>query len=77
VKATTSEHVSTGVDDVVYDLIMVFQQALEDAHRYACFAEDARAAGDDEVASWFDELASSDRDIAQRAKQLMVPRLDA
>lgn len=76
-KATTSEHVSTGIDDVAYDLILVFQQALEDAHRYACFAEDARAAGDGEVAAFFDELADSDRDIAQRAKRLMVERLDA
>ena len=74
--ATTAEHVSTGLDDVAYDLILVFQQALEDAHRYACFAVDARTAGDDEVASFFDELAESDRDIAQRAKALMVQRLD-
>lgn len=75
-KATTSEHVSTGIDDVAYDLILVFQQALEDAHRYACFATDARAAGDDAGAAFFDELAESDRDIAQRAKALMVQRLD-
>ena len=74
-KATTSERISTGVDDVAYDLILVFQQALEDAHRYGCFAVDARAAGDDEVAAFFDELATSDRDIAQRAKALMVDRL--
>ncbi len=76
-RATTSEHVSTGVDDVAYDLILVFQQALEDAHRYACFATDARTAGDEEVASFFDELADSDRDIAQRAKALMIERLAA
>jgi len=75
-RAATSEHVTTGVDDVAYDLILVFQQALEDAHRYACFAADARSAGDDEVAGFFDELASSDREIAQRAKKLMVERLD-
>lgn len=74
-KATTSEQVTTGVDDVSYDLILVFQQALEDAHRYGCFAADARDAGDTEAASFFDELASSDRDIAQRAKSLMMDRL--
>lgn len=74
-KATTSEHVSTGIDDVTYDVILVFQQALEDAHRYGCFATDARAAGDDEVAAFFDELAESDRDIAKRAKALMLDRL--
>ena len=74
-RATTSEHITTGIDDVAYDLILVFQQALEDAHRYACFAIDARAADDDEVASFFDELADSDREIAQRAKAMMIERL--
>jgi hypothetical protein len=76
VRATTSEDVNTGVDDVAYDLILVFQQALEDAHRYACFAEDARVAGDAEVVAFFEELAASDRDIAQRAKEMMAKRLD-
>ena len=75
-KATTSEDIDTGFGDVVYDLILVLQQALEDAHRYACFATDARDAGDDEVASFFDELAASDREIARRSKALMISRLE-
>lgn len=74
-RASTSEHVTTGVDDVAYDLILVFQQALEDAHRYACFASDARSADDTEVAAFFDELATSDREIAQRAKSFLISRL--
>jgi rubrerythrin len=73
-KAERSEGVDTGVDDVRYDLIVVLQQALEDCHRYQCFARDARSAGDAEVADWFDELASSDRDIATRAQRLLASR---
>jgi rubrerythrin len=73
-RADRSEDVDTGVDDVRYDLVVVLQQALEDCHRYQCFARDARAAGDAEVAGWFDELASSDREIATRAQELLAAR---
>jgi hypothetical protein len=75
-RADRSEDIETGEGDVVYDLVLVLQQALEDCHRYQCFARDARAAGDDEVAAFFAELASSDRDIAQRAKALLLARWD-
>lgn len=74
-KATTSEGIDTGVEDTTYDLILVLQQALEDCHRYHCFARDAHAAGDSEAASFFEELAASDRDIAQRATALVVERV--
>jgi hypothetical protein len=66
----------TGIDDPDYDLVLVLQQALEDCWRYQWFAKDARARGDDEVADFFDELGESDRDIAQRAKKLLLARLD-
>jgi hypothetical protein len=74
-QAHRSEDIATGIADPHYDLILVLQQALEDCHRHQCFAGDARSAGDEELASFFDELASSDRDIAQRAKHLLFARL--
>lgn len=67
--------VDTGTDDATYDLVLVLQQALEDCVRYQRFAEDARAADDDELADFFDELVSSDHDIAERAKALLATRL--
>ncbi|MGN6694183.1 MAG: hypothetical protein ACTHN0_08395 [Aquihabitans sp.] len=72
-----AQQIDTGVDDRTYDLVLVMQQALEDCHRYQCFAHDARAAGDDEVADWFDELAASDREIAQKAKSFLDDRWTA
>lgn len=66
--------VDTGVEDVAYDLVLVLQQALEDAFRYQRFAADARAAGDAEVVAFFEELAASDREIAQRTKALLAAR---
>ncbi len=67
--------VDTGVKDPLYDLILVLQQALEDCYRYQCFAADSRAGGDDELADLFDELAESDRQIAQKAKALLAARI--
>lgn len=67
--------VSTGTRDPLYNLILLTQQALEDCFRYQHFAEDARAGGDDELAVWFEELAQSDREIAERAKRMLADRL--
>jgi hypothetical protein len=65
----------TGFDDPTYDLVLLLQQALEDCWRYRRFAEDARRVGDDEVASFFDELADNDRSVADRARALLAARL--
>ena len=67
--------VSTGVDDKDYDLVLVWQQALEDCFRYQHFAADARERGDDELVQFFTELAESDRDIAARAKRMLLARV--
>ena len=69
--------VDTGVSDPVYDLILVLQQALADCHRYAHFAEDARAAGDDELVALFEELAENDRQLGRRITSLLNDRLVA
>lgn len=68
--------VSTGVDDAAYDLVLVLQQALEDCYRYQHFAADAEERGDGELVDFFTELADADRDIAQRAKRMLVARVD-
>jgi hypothetical protein len=65
----------TGVSDPHYDLILVLQQALEDCHRYAHFAQDAREHDDGELAELFDELAAKDRELADRLKRLLSSRL--
>lgn len=66
---------ATGTPDVVYDLLLLAQQALEDCVRYRRFAEDARRAGDDELADWLTELGDSDQEIAERAKGMLKARL--
>lgn len=65
----------TGTKDPLYNLILLTQQALEDCLRYQHFAADARDGGDDELADWFEELAQSDREIAERGKTMLKARL--
>lgn len=72
--ASPHAEVDTGTKDPLYDLILVLQQALEDATRYELFARDSRAT-DPELADFFDELAASDRDIAERSKSMLAVRL--
>jgi hypothetical protein len=67
---------ATGTSDALYDLILVLQQALEDCVRYQHCADDARREGDDELADFFDELAASDTEISQRARELLRHRLN-
>ena len=55
--------------------MLVWQQALEDCFRYQHFAADATERGDTELVDFFTELADSDRDIAARAKQLLLARV--
>lgn len=67
----------TDLPDHIYDLTLLLQQAAEDARRYEAFAEDARVAGDDELAGWCAELADSDRQVVARASHMLHERLSA
>ncbi|HEV7723301.1 MAG TPA: hypothetical protein VGO60_18570 [Iamia sp.] len=67
--------IETGLSDSTYDCVVLLQQALEDCKRYQHFARDARADGDDELASFFDELALNDHGVAARARRLLAARL--
>ena len=71
----SSIRADTGLPNHVYDLTLLLQQAAEDARRYDAFAQDARVAGDDALADWCEELASSDREVVARAARMLHERL--
>ena len=73
--APSAAAATTGTSDVVYDLLLLAQQALEDCVRYRGFAADARREGDDELADWLEELGDSDQEIAEKAKAMLKARL--
>jgi hypothetical protein len=69
--------IETGLPDHIYDIVLLLQQAASDVIRYECFADDADRADDPELAGWMRELADSDREIVERAQQLLASRLAA
>jgi hypothetical protein len=75
--ASESAAAATGVDDHVYDLVLVLQQALEDTIRYRNAASDADEQGDDELAKFFLKLCEADRRIVDEAQRLLKERLPA
>jgi hypothetical protein len=65
----------TRTDDRTYDLISIAYHALQGAETYEQYIRDAEGRGDQEVADFFRDVQDREIDIADRAKQLMQPRL--
>jgi hypothetical protein len=56
----------TGFDDVTYDLVSVQYHSLKAGHDYGQYVRDARNAGRDDIAGFFESVMSED---SARAKQ--------
>ncbi|PZS37362.1 MAG: acyl carrier protein [Pseudonocardiales bacterium] len=56
----------TGFDDVSFDLISVQYHSLKAGHDYGQYVRDARNAGREDIASFFENVMSED---AARGKQ--------
>lgn len=56
----------TGFDDVTFDLVSVQYHALKAGHDYGQYVRDARNAGKDDIAEFFEQVMADD---AARAKK--------
>jgi hypothetical protein len=56
----------TGFDDVSFDLISVQYHSLKAGHDYGQYVRDARNAGREDIASFFEEVMSQDSARAKR-----------
>lgn len=65
----------TNVSDKSYDLISVLYHALQSAERIDQYIQDAKNAGDQELALFFTEIKEQDLDRAERAKALLRIRM--
>ena len=61
----------TGFDDVTFDLISVQYHSLKAGHDYGQYVRDARNAGKDEIASFFEQVMSDDSQRAQKCLQFL------
>jgi len=62
----------TGFDDVSYDLISVQYHSLKGGHDYGQYVRDARNAGLDEVADFFEQVMKEDSERAARCHRFLV-----
>jgi rubrerythrin len=56
----------TGFDDVTFDLVSVQYHALKAGHDYGQYVRDARNAGCDDIASFFEQVMSENSERAKR-----------
>jgi rubrerythrin len=61
----------TGFSDVIFDLVSVQYHALKAGHDYGQYVRDARNAGYDDVASFFEQVMKEDSERAARCHELM------
>ena len=66
---------ATGTGDVTYDLVSVLYHSLQGAETYEFFESDAEEAGDEELVTFFREVREEEQRRADRAKALLVARL--
>ena len=61
--------------DKNYNLISVLYQSSDNAESLKTFVKDAEEEGDRELVEFFDAILENNLRAAQRAKEMLVPRL--
>ncbi len=61
----------TGFDDVTFDLISVQYHSLKAGHDYGQYVRDARNAGREDIASFFEEVMKQDSDRGAKAHEFL------
>lgn len=61
----------TGFDDVSYDLVSVQYHSLKAGHDYGQYVRDAKNAGRDDIASFFEQVMAEDSDRARRCHEFL------
>ena len=61
--------------DKNYNLVTVLQQSLENAWALSTYMDDAKREGDDELASFFEQVKSNNEEGARQAKEMLAERL--
>ena len=61
----------TGFDDVTYDLVSVQYHSLKACHDYGQYVRDARNAGRDDIASFFEQVMKEDSERARQCHEFI------
>lgn len=61
----------TGFDDVHFDLVSLQYHSLKAGHDYGQYVRDARNAGKDDIAEFFERVMAEDADRAQKCHDFL------
>jgi hypothetical protein len=61
----------TGFDDVTFDLISVQYHSLKAGHDYGQYVRDARNAGKEDIAAFFEQVMKEDSDRAHKCHEFL------
>jgi rubrerythrin len=61
----------TGFSDVVFDLVSVQYHSLKAGHDYGQYVRDARNAGYDDIAEFFEQVMQQDSERAARCHEFL------
>jgi rubrerythrin len=61
----------TGFDDVTYDLISVQYHSLKAGHDYGQYVRDAKNAGHEDIAGFFEQIMAEDSERAKRCHEFL------
>jgi bacterioferritin (cytochrome b1) len=62
----------TGFDDVTFDLISLEYHSLKAGHDYGQYVRDAKNAGQDEIAQFFERVMAEDSERAQQCHRYLA-----
>jgi rubrerythrin len=62
----------TGFDDVTFDLVAVQYFALKAGHDYGQYVRDARNAGQDDIAEFFEQVMAEDSARAKKCHEFLA-----
>lgn len=62
----------TGFDDVTFDLISVQYHSLKAGHDYGQYVRDAKNAGKDEIAAFFEKVMAEDSERAHQCHRFLA-----
>lgn len=62
----------TGFDDVAFDLVSVQYHSLKAGHDYGQYVRDARNAGRDDIAEFFESVMAEDSQRAQKCHDFLA-----
>jgi ABC-type proline/glycine betaine transport system substrate-binding protein len=66
---------AAGTRDEVYDIVSVLYHTLQEAETLQAYIDDARSKGDEDAATFLEEVQQQDRERAERAKRILAGKI--